>query len=254
MNRKLVFLTALVAGLIPVAAAAQVSPALPEPATPAPQAAPAPPAPADAAAQPAPPVPEAYAAKIALVDFRPAVINTNEGLRAVEEIQKKYGPKKTQLDQLAAEIETLKKQVDATPSTLTQEERASKLKTIDTKEKQLNRDGEDAQTAYTSDLQDAYNKIAPKVASVMQAYALQKGFTLVLDVSNEQTQVMWALQSPSSDITEAVIDAYNKSSGITPPPPAAPAPAAKPKPAPTAPHTTAPTTPAPHTTTPKPPQ
>ncbi len=42
--------------------------------------------------------------------------------------------------------------------------RATRLKAIDTKEKQLNRDAEDAQTAYNADLQEQYGKLAAKVS------------------------------------------------------------------------------------------
>jgi outer membrane protein len=139
MNRKLALLTALAAGLLPAAVVAQVSPAVPQPATPAPQAAPA----GSVAPAPLPP-PEAFPAKIALVDFQPAVFATNEGQRAVDDIQKKYLPKKAELDALGQEIEALKKQVDATPSTLTAEERTSKLKSIDTKQKLYQGEVDDA--------------------------------------------------------------------------------------------------------------
>jgi outer membrane protein len=247
MNRKFALLTALVAGLLPAAALAQISPAVPQPATPAPQA-----APAASAAQPAPaapaalPPPEAFPAKIALIAFEQAVISTNEGQQIVAEIQKKYEPRKAEIDQLGQEIDTLRKQVDATPSTLTAAEREAKLKTIDAKQKLYQSHVDDASSAYQADLQDAYGKIAGKVNTVMQTYAKLNGFTIVLDVSNQQSQVMWATQSPNSDITEAVIAAYNASTpGITAPPPAAPAPASATRPKPstgTTPHTT--TTPA----------
>jgi outer membrane protein len=52
---------------------------------------------------------------------------------------------------------------------------------------------------------------------------------------------MWASFSPNSDITLAVINAYNTASGVAPPAPAAPSAARKP----------ATTTPKPATTTPK---
>jgi outer membrane protein len=242
MNRKFAILTALVAGLLPAVAFAQVSPAVPQPAAPAPQSTPA--APAEA---PALPPPEAFPAKIALIAFEQAVINTNEGQQIVAEIQKKYEPRKAEIDSLGQEIDTLRKQVDATPSTLTAEEHAAKLKTIDSKQKLYQSHVDDASSAYQSDLQDAYGKIAGKVNSVMQTYAKSNGYTIVLDVSNQQSQVMWATQSPNSDITEAVIAAYNASTpGITPPPPAAPAPAGatRPKPSPsTTPHTSTPAKP-----------
>jgi outer membrane protein len=238
MNRTLGIFAALAAGLLPVAAAAQVSPA--------PPASSSSPAPATTSAAPAAAAaPQAIPAKIALIAFQQAVIATNEGQRTVLEVQKKFEPQKAKLDALASEIDSLKKQLQALPATTTEQERASREKSIDTKEKQYQRDVDDAQTAYQSDLEEAYGKVAQKVNIVLQSYVKVNGFTLLLDVSNQQSAVMWAL--PETDVTEAVITAYNVSSGVAPPPPSAPSaarPSTTPKPA---------TPAAPKATTPKPP-
>ncbi len=73
-----------------------------------------------------------------------------------------------------------------------------------------------------------YNGLASKVYDVLEAYAQQQGYTIVLDVAQQQTPVLYATES--TNITKAVIDAYNLKSGV-PAPPAPPA-AAAPKPAP----------------------
>jgi outer membrane protein len=244
MTYKFVLLAALATGLLPVSAVAQASPASPA------ASAQSAPVPASAApAQAAPAVPSAYPAKIALIAFQQAVIATNEGQRALADIRKKYEPKQTQLEALNTEIDTLKKQLQSAPASLTDAERAARMKTLDTKQKQLDRDTEDARTAYQADLQDAYGKVAQKVNGVLLNYVQTNGYTLLLDVSSEQSAVMWAAKDPSADITEAVVAAYNASTpSVTAPAPDAPsaAPSAtKPKPATTTPHTsTAPKPPA----------
>jgi Skp family chaperone for outer membrane proteins len=243
MNRKFALLTALTAGLVPFAVIAQVSPAPSEPAAPAALA----PAPAQ---QAGPVAPSAFPAKIALISFQEAVYATNEGQRAAAEIAKHYEPQKAKIVGLGTEIESLKKQADALPATTPQEERASRLKTIDTKEKQYQRDVEDAQTAYNSDLQEALQKVSQKVYLVLQTYVKVNGYTLLIDAGNQQSSVMWASADPNADITEAVINAYNVSSGVAPPPAPTPAaPSATPRTAPKPP--AGPSTPR---TTPKPPQ
>jgi Skp family chaperone for outer membrane proteins len=210
MNRTLAFVSALGAGLMTMAAPVTLA---------AQTAAPSASASAPAAAQP-PAVPQAIPAKIALIAFEQAVFATNEGQKAVQDVQKKYEPKKAQLDTISQEVDSLKKQLQSAPATLSDEERASRLKTIDTKEKQLNRDAEDAQNAYQADLQEAYGKIAQKVSVTTKKYVADNGFTLLLDVSGQQSNVMWAL--PTADVTEAVVGAYNTSSGVAAPVPSAP--------------------------------
>jgi outer membrane protein len=236
MNRSLVLVSALAAGLSTAAAMAQTA-AAPAPATAAPAAAPA------ANTPPAPP--QAIPAKIALIAFEQAVFATNEGQRAVQDVQKKWEPKRAQIESLGQEVDSLKKQLQSAPATMTDDERASRLKNIDTKEKQLNRDADDANNAYQADLQEAYAKVARKVSATVQSYVAQNGYTLLLDVSNQQnSNVMWASQNPNIDITLAVVNAYNASSGIAAPPPSAPS-AGAPSPRPRT------TTPAPRPATPK---
>lgn len=239
MNRHLVLVSALGAGLSTSAVLAQTA-ATPAPAQAAPTTAPA------AGRTPTPPAPpQAVPAKIALIAFEQAVFATNEGQKAVQDVQKKFEPKKAQIDTLGKEVDSLKKQLQAAPATLSDEERATRLKNIDTKEKELNRDAEDANNAYQADLQEAYGKVARKVSATVQSYVAQNGYTLLLDVSNQQSSnVMWASQNPNIDITLAVVEAYNASSGVAAPPPAGPsAGAPAPRPRTTAPATPRPTTP-----------
>ena len=77
-------------------------------------------------------------------------------------------------------------------------------------------------------MQELYNGLASKVYDVLSSYAQQQGYTLVLDVAQQQNPVLYA--SESTNITKQVIDAYNVKSGV-PAPPAQPAGAAAPAPA-----------------------
>ena len=189
-----------------------------------------------AAAQtsPAPAAAPAGPAKIAVVAFQVAVAQTNEGQRNFADLQKKYAPKEAQLKTLSDEIDKLTKALQAQGETLSDSERASRAKTIDDKKKVAQRELEDAQNDMNSEMQEMYNGLASKVYDVLAAYAQQQGYTLVLDVAQQQNPVLYA--SESTNITKAVIDAYNVKSGVPAPPPSAtPAAGAAPKPAPKAP-------------------
>ena len=223
MKRTLVF--ALAAGLATSTLAAQTAPA----------AAPASAGPAVSAP------PQAIPAKVAVIAFEQAVVATNEGQRSVQDVQKKYEPQKAKIDALGAEVESLRKQQQALPANAPDDQRASLLKNIDSKEKQLNFDAEAAQTAYQTDLQEAYGKVAQKVGAAAVKYVADNGFTLLMNVGGGQNApspaLWWAQQS---DVTQAVVNAYNASSGIAAPPPSAPG-AGRPRPAaprPSAPATT----------------
>jgi Skp family chaperone for outer membrane proteins len=219
MNRTLILVSALGAGLMTTAGMAQTPAASAPPAT-------------EPAAAPAPVTPQAIPAKIALVAFEQAVFATNEGQKTVQDIQTKYKPKKDQIDTLSHEVDSLKKQLQSAPAALSDADRAAKMKEIDAKEKRLTHDAEDAQTAYNTDLQEAYGKVAAKVSTTLKKYVSDNGFTLLLDVSSQQSNVMWANQS--TDVTQAVVTAYNTSSGVAAPVPSAPSAPAAARPHPTA--------------------
>jgi len=155
---------------------------------------------------------------------------TNEFQRNFTDLQKKYEPKRQQLKTLSDEIDSLTKQLQAQGDKLTEGERASRAKAIEDKKKQAKRIGEDAQNDYQQEVQQVFGGVASKVGEVMVAYAQQNGYTLVLDGSENQQQAPLVLfANPATDITKAVIEAYNVKSGV-PAPPAQPA-AAAPKPA-----------------------
>lgn len=186
------------------------------------------PAPASTPAAPAVTAP-AGPAKIAVIAFQVAVAQTNEGQRNYADLEKKYAPREAKAKALNDDIENLTKQLQAQGATLADAERANRLKSIDDKKKELDRMTEDLRTDGNQDVQQMYQTLASKVFDVMSTYAAQKGFTMVLDMSQQQGTVLYA--DPSLDITKPVIEAYNAKSGIPAPPPAlpsAPGPQSKP--------------------------
>ena len=154
--------------------------------------------------------------KVAVIAFQGAVAQTNEGQRDFADLQKKFDPKRQQLKVLSDDIENLKKQLQAQADKLSDPERASRAKSIDDKTKQLQREGEDAQNDFQSEMQEVYGALASKVYDVLADYSKKQGFTVVIDVSSQQTPVLYA--DESTNITKAVIDAYNVKSGIPAPP------------------------------------
>jgi outer membrane protein len=121
--------------------------------------------------------------------------------------------------------------LQAQGATLSEAARASQARTIDEKKKKLDRDAEDLRTEGGQEANQMYNTLASKVYDVLASYAQQQGYSLVLDVSQQQNPILFVL--PNTDITKPVVDAYNIKSGVpAPPPQPAPAPGTQAKPAP----------------------
>jgi Skp family chaperone for outer membrane proteins len=214
MNRTHAFVSALAAGMMTAAGMAQTA---------------GPQAPATTASAPAAVAPQAVPAKIALIEYEQVAAATNEGQRSLQELQKKYEPKKTQLEALAQEVDTLKKQLQSAPATMSDEDRASRARAIDTKEKQLQRDSDDASTAYNADMQDALAKVAKKLGPTVVKYVQENGYTMLLNNTGQQggLDVMWTI--PGTDISQAIVDAYNATSGVAALPPPAPSATSRPR-------------------------
>src|ERR1700722_3530180 len=183
--------------------------------------------------------------KIAIIAFQQAVAATNEGQRNFAQLRVKFEPKQNQLKSESDEIDSLKKQLQDAGSTLSEPERDSRLRVIDEKTKSLQRSAEDAQNEASGAMNDMYQALAQKVYTVLDSYSNQQKFTVVLDTSAQQTPVLWA--NGSTDITKAIVDAYNVKSGV-PPQPGAGAAAPRPSTTPSRPATTT------HPSTTKPPQ
>lgn len=170
------------------------------------------PASAPASAEPA-------ATKIGIVNIQDAIFASNEGKKEVDALQQKFNPKQAELKNLNDEVENLKKQFQAQSDKLNDEQRASRAKEIEAKQKTLQRNYEDAQTEFQQAEQEVLNRIGGKMLTVLEKYAKANGYAVVLDVSNPQTPVLWASQG--TVITKELVDAFNAEN------PAA-APAAKP--------------------------
>jgi outer membrane protein len=178
--------------------------------------------------------------KIAVIQFEAVVAQTNEGQRAFGELNTKYQPKQQQIKAESDEVDTLKKDMQTAGDKLSDAERQSRLRTIDEKEKTLQRNVEDARNDFSGEMNEKFSGIAQKVAGIMTRYAQENGYTLVLDAGSQQQQaspILWAAES--TNISEAVVQAYNKQSGV----PAQPASAPRPTGATTRVPTRTPTTP-----------
>lgn len=155
--------------------------------------------------------------KIGIVNIQDAIIGTNEGKKEFDALQAKFSPKQAELKALNDEVEKLKQQFQAQQEKLNDEERTSRAKTIEAKQKTLQRNYDDAQTEFQQAEQEVVNRIGSKMLTVLEKYANANGYAVVLDVSNPQTPVLWASQG--TVFTKELVDAYNVAN-----PSAAPAP------------------------------
>src|ERR1700730_3217770 len=178
------------------------------------------------------------AGKVAVINIQGAIISTKDGQKAASELSAKTEPKKKELEQKQNEINGLQDQFNKGQNTLSDTTKNDLYKNIELKKKNLQRDVEDAQAELEQDQQKILQQLGQKMIAVIERYARDNSYTLVVDVSNPQTPVLYA--SPSIDITKEIVELYDKSAATMTAPTAAPkapaaptgsaAPAAAPKP------------------------
>ena len=153
--------------------------------------------------------------RVGIVNIQSAIVSSNEGQRDFEALQKKFDPKRQELESLNKEVDELQKKFNTQAEKLNDEARADLLKQIDTKKKQMQRNYEDANADIQAQQNEIANRIGQKLIEVLDKYAKEHDFSVVLDVSGQQSPVLWA--ASSVDITKPVIEAYNAQSGVPAP-------------------------------------
>jgi outer membrane protein len=176
--------------------------------------------------------------KVGVIQIQAALGATKEGQKAAAELETKMAPRKKDLDAKQAEIKELQDRLQRGGNTLSDSAKEDLTRSIDAKTKSYNRDIEDAQAELQEEQQKVLNVLGQKMMAVIDKYAQQNGYAVILDVSNQNTPVLYA--SNTVDITKEIIDIYDKTVFTQTPaaakpagaaPAAAPAkPAAAPKP------------------------
>ena len=148
------------------------------------------------------------------VAFNAAVLQTAEAKHVFGDLQAKFGPRQTHLQQLNAQIESLKKQINDNTASLSEAEKSAKLHTLDTDERQMQREADDFKGDTDSASQQAFQSIAQKLYAFLQDYAKQHAYTLVIDRGSDTAPVVW-YAATNADITVELIKAYDLKAAAT---------------------------------------
>ena len=176
----------------------------------------------------------AQPSKIAVINLQQAIISTKDGQKAAKDLEAKFMPKRQEIEKRQAEIAALQNQLRASSNTASEDAKNKLMRDIDAKQKSLQRDGEDASAELDQEQQKLFQEVGGKLMAVLDKFASDNAYALVIDVSAQSSPVLFASQSV--EITRQVIDLYDKNAPAMAPAPAGakpastPPPAAKPKP------------------------
>ena len=153
--------------------------------------------------------------KIGIISLRDVIVATNEGQRDLTALQSKFAPKQKELADLSKQIEADQTQLRNQGDKLSDDARAALIKKIESNQKVLQRQGEDAQADYDNQQNEIASRILQKLQDVIDKYAKQNGYAMILDASTQQSPILWA--TAQTNISKDIVEAYNAQSGIAAP-------------------------------------
>src|SRR5436309_2225842 len=146
--------------------------------------------------------------KVGVINIQSAIVGTKDGQKAAGELETEMAPRRKDVETKQAEINSLKDQLQKGANTLSDQAKEDLYRNIDEKTKRLNRTMEDDQAELQSAQDRLLRDLSQKIMVVINKYAQDNGFSLIIDVSSPQTPVLYA--SNAIDVTKEIIDLYDK--------------------------------------------
>jgi outer membrane protein len=174
-----------------------------------------------AGAKPAPVASGPAPTKIAILYVQNALLLSAEGKKAAAELQGKFNPRRSTLEKRQTDIQALQDQLKKGGATMSEDAKNKLARQIDADGKSLQRDADDLNADAEQEQNKVFQDMIMKLNAVVAQYATQNGYAVVLDVSNQQSPILWA--AASTDITSDIVKLYDQAHPV-----AAGAPAAKP--------------------------
>jgi outer membrane protein len=171
--------------------------------------------------------------KVGVINVQAAIAGTAEGKQAVAQLQSQFAPRTSELQNMQKQIEDVRARLQAGETTLSEEEKGRLTRQGDQLTRSFQRKQQEFQDDSNDAQQELINRIGRKMIEIMDKYAKESGYSLVLDTSSQQTPVVYATNQ--IDITQEIIHLYDQSYPVK-----------------TGAASTAPSKPAPKTATPKP--
>jgi outer membrane protein len=165
--------------------------------------------------------------KVGVINMQAAIASTAEGKQAAAELQSQFAPRQTDLDSMRKQLDDLQARLRTGQTTLSDDEKARLTREGDVLTRTYQRKQQEAQDDFNDAQQDVVNRIGRKMVEVLDKYAKENTYAVVLDTSAQQV-VMFV--SPQNDVTQEIIRLYDqanpvKTGAVSAPKPAAPKPA-----------------------------
>lgn len=154
--------------------------------------------------------------KVAIIDTDAFADQQNGVKRLVNAfgtLDREFKPRRDEIQQMRTRYEALLKQIQDTQKVANQQSLAQLADQAETLKKEIERKQEDGQRALEKRAKELTDPIYQDIGNALQAYARQRGITLVFDVSKMGGVVM--VVNNAVDITDAFVADYNQRNPAT---------------------------------------
>ena len=152
---------------------------------------------------------------IATISFNTTVLQTAESQKDLSALQARFAPRQAHLESLNREVEQLRSQLSNRSTSGGDADRSAREQSLNSKERQLQREAEDFKNDSEGASQTAFQTVAQKVYAFVQTYAQKHGYALVIERGSDTAPVVW-YAAKDVDITDQVVKAYNQTVASSP--------------------------------------
>jgi outer membrane protein len=155
---------------------------------------------------------------VVVVDFERAVVESAEGKKAQDKFNGSLQAKQNEIEKKQKDIEEQQKKLQNGARTLSDVAKADLQKDIDRRTTELQRASEDAQKEMQALRDELLKPIADRATAILNAMASEQGYTLVIDLSNPDSNIVWF--NEKNNITAELVKRIDAALAKEPPKPA----------------------------------
>ena len=149
----------------------------------------------------------ATAGKVGVINIRGAIGNTSEGKQASAELQSQFAPRQTELENLNKQINDLRQRLAACEGKCSQDEIGRLTQQGQKATQRFDRLNNELQEDVNSAQGEVIDRIGRKMVDVLDRYARENGYSMVLDSSAQNTPILYA--STQIDVTQDIVRLYD---------------------------------------------
>ena len=146
--------------------------------------------------------------KIGVINVRQAIVATAEGKQASSQLQTQFNPQQNDLENMQKQIQDLQSRLSNGARTLSDDEKARLQRQGELLAREFQRKQDDMNEEVTAAQGDIVDTIGRKMLDVLDRYARENGYVVVLDSSAQGSPVVYG--STQVDVTQEIVRLYDQ--------------------------------------------